>query len=882
MKPIKLTMKGFGPYAKEEVIDFSAFEKGGLFLISGDTGAGKTTIFDAIVYALYGELSGDNRKPEMVRSKYASDKDDTEVELEFELKGERYWIKRNPEYSRTKKRGKGQTKQSAAVTLVLPNGTVLTKNAEVKEAIKDKIGLDFKQFKQVAVLAQGEFLKVLISSTDERTKIFRELFATGDYAKLQGKVKEIKESTEAKLKSQMQVYSQALKALKGLEDLEESEKQDLEVIQSRMNQWQEELKQKETTLRLQKEKTDQLTHQLGVLDGLQDRYDQYQKAKIALDQSTPRWEAAQNAFLALNQKESDITQKKDQLKELETSLEAYSDYKKLCQKEKQLAQAKDRAHSQYEELKIQLEQNKEALDFLQDKLKDLDGVVYEEQQAQAICEQFVKVQTQEKNLKDKQLQLDKSQKTYLQKEQDYQEAMDQYQRKRERFFAAQAGILAKTLQENTPCPVCGSLHHPNPTQAPFDVCTQADLQILEEHMRKLEKTSAKQANTCASLQATIGHIEETIQTLKGSLPSHLTLQQAQENLRQAIERCRQKKYFTQEVAKLDTERLAFEKLENEFNHKVLITSQEWMKVKAEIDVLQRNPAFENIHHAKALAATLKQELHQFEHAKKNLENECSRLYLAIQKAQAILKSYQKEPQDPTTQKETLSQERLQAKQELEILSQYCESLRTMLSLNQDYLQKALSISKQLPELEKQATLWKNLFDTFNGTLVGQPHINLETFVQISYFEQVLNRANTRLYTMSSGQYELRRAHLEGNRARSGLGLDVIDHYNESIRSVKSLSGGEQFLASLCLALGLSEEIQLEAGGIRLETLFVDEGFGSLDEECLSKAIASLHQIADSRLVGIISHVESLVNRIDNQIIVRKDPTQGSKTQIQTA
>ncbi|MDE5758346.1 MAG: SMC family ATPase, partial [Allobaculum sp.] len=244
--------------------------------------------------------------------------------------------------------------------------------------------------------------------------------------------------------------------------------------------------------------------------------------------------------------------------------------------------------------------------------------------------------------------------------------------------------------------------------------------------------------------------------------------------------------------------------------------------------------------------------------------------------------YKETPQDPTTKKETLSQTWHQAKQELESLSKQGEIWRTLLTFNQDYLQQALRISQQLPELEKQAMLWKNLFDTFNGTLPGQPHINLETFVQISYFEQVLKRANVRLYTMSSGQYELRRARLEGNRARSGLGLDVIDHYNESIRSVKSLSGGEQFLASLCLALGLSEEIQLEAGGVRLETLFVDEGFGSLDEECLSKAIASLQQIADSRLVGIISHVESLVNRIDNQIIVRKDPTRGSQTYIQKA
>lgn len=882
MKPIKLTMKGFGPYAQEEVIDFSAFEKGGLFLISGDTGAGKTTIFDAIVYALYGELSGDNRKPDMVRSKYASDKEDTEVELEFELKGERYLLKRNPEYLRTKKRGKGQTKRTAGVTLVLPNGEVLTKNAEVKEAIKEKIGLDFKQFKQVAVLAQGEFLKVLISSTDERTKIFRELFATGDYAKLQGKVKEMKESTEAQLKSQTQIFKQALNNLRGFEDLDEAEKQDLELIQARMDIWQVSLKQNETALQSQREKTDDLTRQLGALDGLQERFDQYQKAKTDLDQHTPKWEAVQEALLKLNQQELAMSQKKDQLKELESSLEAYSGYKKLCLQEEKLARAKDNVQSQYDDLKIQLEKNKQEIDFLQEKLKDLDGVLYEEQQANAICNQFKKVQDQEKAWKDKQSQLTKSQETYLQKEHQYQEAIVHYQQERERFFAAQAGILAQTLKDNIPCPVCGALHHPSPVKAPLDVCTQAELQALEEKMRSLEKKSANQANVCASLQATLEHMEETLVTLKESLPKDLTLEQAQANRTKAIERCTQKKSFTQELAKLDTQRVAQKKLEKEFNQKVLTTSQNWMKVKAEVDLLQKNPAFENIQQSQALAKALKQELHHFEFTKKSLENEYSHLSLAIQSAQAILNSYKETPQDPTTKKETLSQTWHQAKQELESLSKQGETWRTLLTFNHDCLQQALSISQQLPELEKQAMLWKNLFDTFNGTLPGQPHINLETFVQISYFEQVLKRANVRLYTMSGGQYELRRAHLEGNRARSGLGLDVIDHYNESIRSVKSLSGGEQFLASLCLALGLSEEIQLEAGGVRLETLFVDEGFGSLDEECLSKAIASLQQIADSRLVGIISHVESLVNRIDNQIIVRKDPTRGSQTYIQKA
>lgn len=877
MKPIKLTMKGFGPYPKEEVIDFSAFEKGGLFLISGDTGAGKTTIFDAIVYALYGVLSGDNRKAEMIRSKYASFNDETEVELEFELKKERYIIKRNPDYLRSKKRGKGQTKRVASVTLVLPSGEILTKSEEVKNAIKEKIGLDVKQFKQVAVLAQGEFLRVLLSSTDERTQIFRELFATGDYAKLQAKVKEIKDEAEAQVKRKMEALDLTLKSLK---EVSLEEKQDLNLVEEKMRAWKQELEKKEKVLEDQRKKNAQLTRQLGTLDSLQERFENYQKAKQALQESEPLYQKAKQDLVALENQEVEMEQKREELKRLESSLKEYGIYRTICQNEKHLLGIKEEMEKKKEQLKKEIEAQHQEIEKIQHKLEDLTEAAYEQKKAQDLSERFYQVELQKKALDQKKVELTKAQEAYVEEDKKYTEARLVYQEERKHFFANQAGILAKELEPNKPCPVCGSLHHPHPAQVFQKVCTQAQLETLEKKMNQAEKASVKQANQCASLKARLEQIEETYHNQKATLPD-MTLKQVQENLTLANFRAKQRITLAKDLASHNQILAEKKAQEKTFSDQALKAFQEWLKVKTEMEILEKNSDFKNIEQTQTQAIKIKEILQTFQQAKKSQENRLASLQVQVQSAQAVLNGYKEVPKDPTSQKKIIIQAQKQVEQELNALSKDCEALRALLTFNQSYLEQAIDISAQLPALEKKAIQLKNLFETLNGKLNGQARINLETFVQIAYFEQVLKRANTRLYIMSSGQYEFKRAKLEDNRSRSGLGLDVIDHYNGSTRSVKSLSGGEQFLASLCLALGLSEEIQLEAGGIHLETLFVDEGFGSLDEECLSKAISSLQQIADSRLVGIISHVESLVNRIDNQIIVRKDPIQGSKTQIKT-
>ena len=181
MRPIRLTMSAFGPYAGRQVIEFDRLGQQGLYLITGDTGAGKTTIFDAITFALYGEASGDTREPSMFRSKYAAPETPTEVELVFTYGGKTYTVKRNPEYDRPKSRGTGFTTQKAEAELTYPDGRVVTKQRDVDNAIREIMGIDRDQFLQIAMIAQGDFLKLLLASTEDRQKIFRQIFKTKRY-----------------------------------------------------------------------------------------------------------------------------------------------------------------------------------------------------------------------------------------------------------------------------------------------------------------------------------------------------------------------------------------------------------------------------------------------------------------------------------------------------------------------------------------------------------------------------------------------------------------------------------------------------------------------------------------------------------------------------
>lgn len=898
MKPIKLTIQGFGPYARKEVIDFRAFEKGGLFLISGDTGAGKTTIFDGIVYALYGELSGENRRPDMIRSKYAPAEVDTLVQLEFELADQRYLITRSPEYERPKKRGTGMTRRPSSVEMILPDGQVLTKVNEVREAIQQKIGLDARQFKQVAMIAQGEFLKVLLSATDERTRIFRELFQTAPYERLQQRLKEERSEAAAAARNARKEYRQIQERIKEMEGWKKKDPPEMEgqnhldalygqgihaaFLQTELEAGRQHLQNMEKEKAGLKQEIDRLNRLMGSLEQQSVRFRQYRQASQRLKELSPDWKQELADLEALVKKEPEMLNLQYELKSLKQALEQYDQCQKL--------------EKQKEELHLQKAEKEEALHLLQQKLLDEQGHLEKDQaeldslkeaplqleQAGRLLHQFEQSARRQQEVENRRQALAKEQKAFERIQQECTEAFDVWRQSTDRFFAAQAGLMASTLQKGKPCPVCGSLHHPAPAPLEDRVPSQAQLDHLEKKRKEAELRRSEQAQHCASMQAGLLEQQAQLEEMNSQLPSGMSQQQAADRYAQAQRRVQRQKSLAAALENGKKKKQQTEQTCHTMQEAVQALYMEEARLEASWRTLRQSIPFEHPRQAQSRAAAIASRLAGFQKEKTEKERQVAALQTEIQRAQAVLSSFTKAPENPLAIRQQTETKMEQTQALLEKTDTACAELRALLDYNQECFEAMQHIESQLPALEKRAADLENLSDTMNGSLSGQARINLETYVQITYFEQVLKRANVRLYTMSGGQYELRRAESEGGRSKAGLGLDVIDHYNDSIRSVRSLSGGEQFLASLCLALGLSEEIQMEAGGIRLETLFVDEGFGSLDEECLGRAIGSLQQISSSRMVGIISHVESLMNRIDSQIVVRKDPVYGSRTAIQNA
>lgn len=877
MKPIKLTMQAFGPYARKEEIDFTQFADHGLFLVCGDTGAGKTTIFDGIVYALYGELSGEVRKPEMLRSKYAQAKTDTFVRLEFELDGKMYTIERSPEYERVKKNGKGTTKKAASVEMVFPDGKkILTKSTEVRQAVQSLIGLDMRQFKQVAILAQGEFLKLLLASTEERTRIFRELFQTASYSSLQEKVKE--KSRQAS--SEVRDLAWQIDSIRhALEDMSDEQKMDLDQI----NAWLIQNEQKKKELDAQNKQLEKESGKLmGEEGSLKQQARRYQIWKDANDQKQkidPQLVQCRQDLQALNKKQPQIDQAGYELKTLLDQQNKLAQYQKLKAQAAASEKSKDTALKQVEELEDSLTSHQELHKKRKGELESLAGIQAEYQKALHVHEQFKQLETLKNDHTRTQQQLEADQKIYLDLDQAYTKAQNDYAQKEALFLAAQAGVLAAALEEGRPCPVCGSTSHPHPAPLEHSVPDQARLKQDEAALQKLNRKRVEQSNKCSAIKASLDQLTKQIEGLQATLPDGMTFIQAQKNLKLTQTKCGQADQLKKDLVSLEGQITKAQQDLKEQNTKAQELKSQWEKLLLRAQTLQEDLPYTDDIQLKARIAGLQKEIDIFNRQKERQSQQYDQLTQTMAQINGVLKTYDEIPQNPQTRLIQVQDQIQHLARESTILQKQIQELASLILNNQTQAKKLKASLDQLPVLEQKAQMCKNLSDTLNGNLSGQTKINLETYVQIAFFEQIIRRANMRLFAMSSGQYELRRAEDEGGRSKTGLGLDVFDHYNGTQRPVRSLSGGEQFLASLCLALGLSEEIQLEAGGIRLQTLFVDEGFGTLDEECLNKAVGALSQIADSRMVGIISHVESLESRIDQQIQVCKDPAQGSHARL---
>lgn len=1248
MKPQKLVISAFGPYAGKTVIDFGQLGSQGLFLITGDTGAGKTTIFDAITFALYGEASGNVRDAGMFRSKYAKADIPTFVELTFLYRGKCYYIKRNPEYMRPKGRGTGFTLQKSEAELVYPDGRLpVSKAKDVTRAVTELLGLDYKQFTQIAMIAQGDFQKLLLAGTGNRAEIFRQIFHTGIYQdfqiRLREEVKERWKKYDEMRRSMSQYMSNVScendpasepemtqmknerfegkieRGLELLKNLLEKDAARIEELNLQTDLLLQKIQQEDQLLgkaRQEKELCDELENQTKNLTGLifaeqeskkvfetavqnaeeiklmeeqihhgEERmkqhealaaeYEKLKKQEAAFEkkfaeqtaqrqkqeslkscieeekQSLERLKSAGEERTQLIHSKEKQEQYRDQLKEyvsvtnqikdaaaaLKLYLDAEEERKnqlKELQKEQELLKNAGNEELTY---RTQVKEIKRRKKELEESLQNLQSAEEEYAKQEENCgrmhlqeikqqKESEAFQSEKENLRDAELILSRLEGDSIRltadirrqeslsgeaeklsglygnlkhEQEKYQifvqrrnQAREDYQKMEQNFLDAQAGILAMHLSEGEPCPVCGSLHHPVPAvvsaEAPNkeslerkkadltkmeadterhsaragQMKTQLEQRILEirtaypavegcineneaqreaekeqfsmqtaekaideiqlwasdwknqllkekqelyvkmsdakkakERYHELEVLLEKEQEKLIKLQEDIRDKERELASTKGQMEERRelfsnTVKNTKEFLAELCEKgdlsaknipdmeeasdllekikkslsraeelqkeaARKRKHCDEITDKIkhmheiaEQSIIEKEKLQKnldslEGKHTVLLVQvkseqedfspeealctvsynlnelqiqiiENERKIKRKQKLEQDIPGHEKdlnkltdaIHRAalelermqteqtrqKDVIAELKDGLEgespeetitktaEFQSRKKELEQDLEKAekqyqqcHLRMKETQAATDTLQRRIGEGTG----LNEKEIEARKQ-QWSDKYAETnaLRTeayAIQKNNADIYRTVSAGREEMIAAEQEYIWvKSLSDTANGTLSGKRKIELETYVQMSYFDRILRRANLRFLTMSGGQYELKRQEESDNKKeKSGLELSVIDHYNGTERSVRTLSGGESFQASLSLALGLSEEIQANAGGISLDAMFVDEGFGSLDEESLNQAMKALQGLAEGRrIVGIISHVSELKERIDRKIIVTKN------------
>ena len=923
MRPLKLTMTGFGPYRENTVIDMESLGRGGLYLITGDTGAGKTFIFDAITYALYGDMSGSGRDIKSVRSQYSREGEKTEAELVFEYYGKKYTVTRNPEYSRAKKSGEGFTKQTAGAALIKPDGSVVEGSSKVTEEIRNILGIDRGQFCNIVMIAQGEFRKVLNAGTDERQKLFRKLFNTQPYSRLSDELKELNRNNQEKYNDALRAislclssvsceYDETLSArLDEMRDRAETEtaiseeicellvsiieagKKRSASITAELSETEKRLSKANTTMALAKEHRKNLTS-----------LDDARKAGPALDEDI---KAAKQALDAANAKKPFIDKLENEAALIDASTGTYDELDSISSEKAGLEKESKRKNAELTSARAETEKLKKELDDSEKLLGELgrsgEDLIKISSSIEKASERISVLETLVKEI-DSASELGKG----LKKKQDELEPLladadmleSRYSNMLSAYMREQAGILAATLSEGKPCPVCGSVVHPVPAKAKEDAPSYDEIELKKkeaEAAREKASLKAAEAHTAkgnldavvekiraeALKETGIGSPDEARDTankeillLKGSLEG---MRKEEKDLNEKAKKAKELDSLIPELRKsLEDSTSGERNIEKELN----AADASLAAVTARYQQLRKDLAYDSKEDAErnrdARSAEAKKLRDNIEKASDGFSDAKSRKRVndaKILELEKVVAGYEPVDEEAAAtaasaaaeEKETLTEKSIQTASELKSAEAALASVR--------------SGAEELEHIRREHEMLDSLSRTANGSLPGKERITLESYVQSFYFDRIIRHANIRLKMMSDGQYEFVRSGEPGDKRHlSGLDLSVLDNYSGTERPVSTLSGGESFMASLSLALGLSDEVQSSAGGIRLDTMFVDEGFGSLDSETLEKAVRTLTELSDDdRLVGIISHVDALKSRIDRQIVVTKDREAGSKAQV---
>lgn len=919
MKPLKLTMSAFGSYAGKNVIDFTGQQQG-IFLITGDTGAGKTTIFDAITYALYNQTSGGERNGNMMRSQYARPETETYVELEFLYRGQTYRVRRNPDYKITKTLKNGKIREQKvphSVELTLPDGTVFPEKKNATDAkIIEILGLTADQFSQIVMIAQGDFLKLLYTKSDERKMIFSKLFRTDIYWKIQENLRRKSMEMDERIQENDRAFEQEKSRIILLP---ESEELPLDELVERLR---ERLKDALKEQNLRRANVEELNKKIT-------KYEEINKLFVSLEkirQNGKELEARQVESKERRQQIENALKADKVLVAEQQNLRQQQTVEQSVQAIAKMEETLTNNQEMFETLKTQLqeveaEQKREAADIQKKMLaleqsfpsyEALQNARSEEQQAKKVWEDLGKTSEESFHkkeagiaaLKEQQKRqeqvVEQTKKNWEQTSLSASESAKHYEHMYEAFLKEQAGILAENLSAGCPCPVCGSTVHPDPAKLSDHAVTELEVeqakktraaaeekrdlayaafeaektekQKLAQAVEKeeadfvLAQTIAKQQRKEAeqnyvSLQKIAEQIREKLvyPSLAEAKKQYAAMQKALEAAEQEIERKRQKvSELAEAMNTLKGQKLAEEENQKTAKKLAAKTEKEYAKLLEKSGFVS-----EETYHLAILPERSRSKL---EREEKEYESQCLR-------QQSEQKLLEKQVSGKTYTDTAELNEQLKAeKQALKETEKTYMELHTAYENDRSVLQNCAVYLEKGKKLESEDQVIKSLSKTANGRLSGSAKIDFETYIQRQYFKQIIHEANKRLLTMSNHQFilKLKEEANTGRKTNEGLDLSVYSLVTDSERDVKTLSGGESFLAALAMALGLSDIVERSAGAIHPDMMFIDEGFGSLDAQSRQQAIEVLAELAgDSRMVGIISHVTELKEQIDRKLVVSR-------------
>lgn len=873
MKPEKLTLSGWGPYKDRVEVDFTGLEGRGLFLITGATGAGKTTLFDAITYALYGDMSGGMREKNSVRSDFADEDTPTFVELVMRHGGKEYRIVRNPEYMRPKKKKRGKnafTKEKENAVLYLPDGKIIEGGSEVNRKIQEILILDYRQFKQISMIAQGEFAKLLTASPAEKIRIFREIFSTSVYDSFAGALRErsgelYKRMMEYRNKMDENVHMLEMGEWGKTGRMEEKENASVQkyrygeiiaMLEEEEHRYQEELEKAEEEHALYEKELAGLAEEIHAAERMNEKLEkleEQQKQKEKLLKERDR-----------------IIQAEKEVKEAGKAAALREDYVNCKNAGETLASIEEKIERDRGELEACARKQEEKSSYYEKRAETRAAY----QLLSAYKEKKKLLEDADRRAGKKEEELRRLQEHYLLQEEKTEQKKKEFETADLAYKRAVVGIAARQVKEGEPCPVCGSLDHPCVAEAAKEAPDEKELQQLqnryeEERKRLMElhgraavckgeaenqkKQREEWAEQMEELESAAGKIPEEVMAVLDALTEKEyedILHQYQRLEAQIEEKKKQLARETEEAARQEEKKRkleeAFEAGYRKAGFSSLPQYEQALRPAGEMEKRERQ-----IREYYAKAQTIEGRIASLEEETKGKKRE-----------------------DTDGLKARREEKAVQKQRALELVNMKHHSLQERKKIKRSLQEKR----KKLEALEKEYGIVKDLDNMASGN--NAKKLVFEQYVMAGYFEEILRAANVRLAKMTGGRYELsRREEIGDGRVKDNLEMQVLDYYTGKYRAVKTLSGGECFKASLALALGMSDVVQGYSGGIRVDTLFIDEGFGALDSESLDQSCQTLLSLAEKdRLIGIISHVPELAEKIEKQIIVTKTNV-GSRVEV---